>query len=120
MFKTSLEFEAYLRLPEFKGTRLMYEVSYEVETSLLKYVRLIPQRFSWDNLLISESGLKLLLSASTSFQLSSTWSMHLDPRPHLKATQLAPVTLTCALIYPVSLKQTHRLFSSAWRILNCC
>ncbi|PMD19929.1 hypothetical protein NA56DRAFT_190843 [Hyaloscypha hepaticicola] len=46
MFKSSLEFEAYLRSPEFKGTRLI----------------LIPQRFSWDNLLISESGLKLLLS----------------------------------------------------------
>jgi hypothetical protein len=34
MFKNFLELEAYLRLPEFKGTRLMYEVSYKLGDKL--------------------------------------------------------------------------------------
>ncbi|KAE9379782.1 hypothetical protein N431DRAFT_326685 [Stipitochalara longipes BDJ] len=46
VFRSTLEFDNYLRSSAFKGTRII----------------LIPQRFSWDNLLISESGLRIILS----------------------------------------------------------
>ena len=63
VFRNFLEFDTYLRSSIFVGTRIMYEKPVtEFEQFLALLARFIPQRFSWDNLLISEAGLRLLLS----------------------------------------------------------
>lgn len=65
-FRSFLDLDNYLKSTQFRGTRMMYVKDLEHFNFCLNLLtlvsRLIPQRFSWDHLLISEAGLRRLLS----------------------------------------------------------
>src|SRR4051812_589123 len=62
--------ENYLRISTFNGMRLMYEEFasiIQIVSSPLTSYRFIPQRFSWDHLMISERAMRTLLSHFKAF-----------------------------------------------------